>query len=390
MNALRVEVFLLLACARVYIDARQATQIEDCISKNVDWPYLLRLARSHQVMPLVYGTLNSRCPNAVPIVILEELREHFYANAGRNLFLAKELLRVLQIFNAHGISSVPYKGPVLATLVYGNLALRQFGDLDILVEEQKYQTAQKLLATEGYELKKEFEYESTFVHESGIVAVDLHRAMTAPDFACPLNFEYLSGRVQSIRIADTAVPTLSPEDTLLMLAIQITKDAGSRYFQLAKICDVAELLRVYPKLHLLQGLREAKKLGCERMLLYTLRLANDLLGAPLPETILYKIRYHPAMDTLAEYSRQQLFDSNQCSIDDQPTIDQFRSLIRERLRDKIHPYYIRYVTDVLTPCELDRCLLPLPQKLSFLYYFIRPVRLLTKHALPVTQNKRSR
>ena len=91
--------------------------------------------------------------------------------------------------------------------------------------------------------------------------MDLHRAMTARDFACPLTFEFLSGRVQSIRIIDTAVPTLSREDTLLMLAIQITKDSGSRYFQLAKICDIAELLRVYPKIPDTTRIARSKKTG---------------------------------------------------------------------------------------------------------------------------------
>ena len=32
-----------------------------------------------------------------------------------------------------GIAAIPYKGPVLAAAVYGNLALRTFSDLDILV-----------------------------------------------------------------------------------------------------------------------------------------------------------------------------------------------------------------------------------------------------------------
>ena len=70
-----------------------------------------------------------------------------------------------------------------------------------------------------------------------------------------------------------------------MLAIQITKDSGSRYFQLAKICDMAELLRVYPRLDLAQVLRQARRLGGERMLLYSLRLANNLLGTVLPQEI---------------------------------------------------------------------------------------------------------
>ena len=166
-----------------------------------------------------------------------------------------------------------------------------------------------------------------------------------------------------------------------MLAIQITKDAGSRYFQLAKICDMAELLRAYPHLDLAQVLRQAKRLGGERMLLYSLRLANNLLGAVLPQEIVCEMRFHPAIDGLVEYARQQLFDGGDRTVADQPTVDQFRWLVRERLRDKLYPYYLRYVTDVIVPCELDRRLLSLPRALSFLYYFIRPVRLIGKHGL---------
>ena len=197
----------------------------------------------------------------MPKPTLEELREHFYANAGRNLFLAKELIKLLHLFDAHEISAIPYKGPVLAVSVYGNLAFREFGDLDILVRERDYQRAQHLLSAQGYRLMKEFDWESTFVHDSGTFAVDLHKGMTAQDFSSPLDFEYLSGRLQRITVAGTEVPTLSPGDTLLMLAIQITKDSGSRYFQLAKICDMAELLARISAPRLGTGPAASKKTG---------------------------------------------------------------------------------------------------------------------------------
>ena len=166
-----------------------------------------------------------------------------------------------------------------------------------------------------------------------------------------------------------------------MLAIQITKDSGSRYFLLAKICDMAELLHVYPHLDLAEVLRQARRLGGERMLLYSLRLANNLLGTVLPQEIVCEMQFHPAIDGLVEYARRQLFDGGDRTVADQPTVDEFRWLVRERLRDKLYPYYLRYVTDVIVPCELDRRLLPLPRELSFLYYFIRPVRLIGKHGL---------
>ena len=381
MNSFRPEVRLLLHCATTFVDEQVASRIKSFVSEDIDWGYLIRVARGHGVMPLLYRTLNSTCSDAVPKEILQELREHFYANAGRNLFLAKELIKVVELFEAHGIPSIPYKGPVLAASVYGNLAFREFGDLDILVNERNYPTAQQLLMDRGYSLAKRFEYESTFMDLAGRIAVDLHKGMTAREFSCPLNFTYLSGRLQRMVLAGTEVPTLSPEDTLLMLAIQITKDSGSHYFQLAKICDTAELLRAYPNLDFAQVLRQARRLGGERMLLYSLRLANNLLDAVLPSEVVRQMSFHPAIDGLVEYAQRQLFDDCDRTVPDQPTVDQFRWLIRERLRDKLYPYYLRYVTDVIMPCELERRLLSLPRELSFLYYCIRPVRLIGKRGL---------
>jgi Uncharacterised nucleotidyltransferase len=381
MNTFRPEVRLLLDCARTCLDAEGARRIKSLVSKDIEWAYLVCMARGHGVMRLIYRTLNSTCSDAVPKLTLEELREHFYANAGRNLFLAKELIKLLHLFSDHEISAIPYKGPVLATSLYGNLALREFGDLDVLVREREYQTAQHLLSAQGYRLMKEFNWESTLVHDSGTFAVDLHQEMTAREFSSPLDFEYLSRRVGRVTVTGAEVPTLSPGDTLLMLAIQITKDSGSRYFQLAKICDMAELLRAYPHLDFSQVLRQAKRLGSERMLLYSLRLANNLLGAVLSQEIVREMRFHRAIEGLVECARQQLFDGGNRTVDDQPTIDQFRWLVRERLRDKLYPYYLRYVTDVVVPCELDRRLLPLRRELSFLYYLIRPVRLIGKYGL---------
>ena len=137
MNSFRPEIHLLLDCARTCLDAQGASRIKSLISKDIDWTYLSRIARGHGVMPLLYRTLNSTCSDAVPKEILQELREHFYANAGRNLFLTKELIKIVEFFEAHGIPSIPYKGPVLAASVYGNLAFREFGDLDILVSERE-------------------------------------------------------------------------------------------------------------------------------------------------------------------------------------------------------------------------------------------------------------
>ena len=377
----RPEVELLLCCAHTYIDPERAERIRGLLRVDLDWAYLPQTAGRHGVKPLLYRSLHTTSPDAVPQAILSQLQHHYRANAARNLFLTDKLLKLLHLLETHDIPALPYKGPVLAAAIYGDLALREFADLDILVHERDYQRTQRLLSAQQYRLMKEFAWESTYIGGSGRVAVDLHKSMTPPEFPSPLHFECVWERRQRIVLTGTEVPTLSPEDTLLMLAIQMTKDAGSRYFQLVKLCDMAELLRFSPRLNLAQDLKQARSVGGERMLLLSLALVRNLLGTRLPQEILREMWFHPSIGVLVKEARRQLFHSDDRAVTDQRQVDEFRWRVRERLRDKLYPYYVRYMYGAIVPCDLDRQLLPLPQRFSFLYYFIRPMRLVGKYGL---------
>lgn len=378
---MRPEVELLLCCADISIATRRAERIRTLLRTDLDWASLLQTAGRHGVMPLLSRSLHTGSPEDVPQTILKELRHHSRTNAARNLFLTDELLKLLTLLEAHTIPALPYKGPLLTASIYGNLALRDFADLDLLVHERDYERAQHLLSTSGYRIMKAFENESTYVDSSGRVAVDLHQRMTSREFPSPLQFEPIWERRHYTVLLGTKVPTLSPEDTLLMLAVQISKDAGSRHFQLAKLCDMAALLRAYPDLDLTGVLSQAKELGGERMVQFSLCLTHNLLGTPLPQEILSEVRAQPVIDQLVEFTRLQFVDDRDPIARNQQSIDQFRWLVRERLRDKLHPYYFRYVHAAFAPCRLDRQLLPLPHGFAFLYYGIRPIRLLCKYSL---------
>lgn len=350
---IRIEKQLLLCCIRLSLDSEEVKRLVALLKQDIDWEYLVRIALAQQVLPQLYRTLQSTSPNAVPRGILKQLRYQLEKNVEWNSFVSHIFINLLQLFERNGIPTIPFKGPTLAASVYGNLGLRQFGDLDILVRESDYSRAQQLLAAMGFSRVKRFEWESTFVGGKYAIAVDLHKRMTSQEFSCPLDFDYLSKRLKPVVIFGTRVAALGPEDTLLMLAIQITKDAGTSYLQLVKICDIDQLLRARPGFDLTGALSQANELGCERMVLFSLCLANNLLGTPLPQEIIRDMRARPVIYQLVEFARQQLFDYRNPSPRHQRSIDKFRWLVRERLRDKLHPYYFRYFYNVFVPCSLD-------------------------------------
>jgi hypothetical protein len=117
-----------------------------------------------------------------------------------------------------------------------------------------------------------------------------------------------------------------------------------------------------------------------------LHLASDLLGATLPADISSRIQTDSVIPSLVAQVRGWLFrESNSSSEDEQgafPLSEKalFRLRVREHWRDRV-PYFLRRLHRLLIPNEKDRALLRLPARLSFLYYLLRPLRLVGTYGM---------
>jgi len=382
--ATRPEHELLLCCARTRMDAERASRIRVLVGKGLDWAYLLRTAPPHGMMPLLYWHLKAICPESVPKAILDHLRDHFSRNLQNNLLLTGELLKLLERLEAHGIRAIPYKGPVLAASVYGNLSLRQFRDLDLLVHGGDLPRARDLLISMGYrpDVHLSGAREAAFLHshcvipfarDSGRVIVELHWGITPRYFSLPLDPGPLWERLGSASLAGKAVPNLSPEDLLVIFCAHGCLHLWER---LEWICGVAELIRAHPVLNWRQVMEQAGTLGAARMVALGLLLAGDLLGTPVPGEVVRGAQGDPVAKSLAAQVRDRL-----CRGVARPSglVERcfFHLRARERLKDKVR-YCLRIGT---TPTDGDWALLPLPAFLSFLYYLLRPMRLVGKYGL---------
>ncbi len=118
---------LLICCAGV--DPDNGPKLQALISKGVDWNLVVEKGHRHDILPLLYWSLKTQCPDKVPDPIMKDLREFFQANARKNLFAVSKLLRILSLIEEKGIKAFPFKGPVLASILYGNPALSCYGEL---------------------------------------------------------------------------------------------------------------------------------------------------------------------------------------------------------------------------------------------------------------------
>lgn len=383
---LRPEVELFLCCARTSIDTPTAERIQILLQQDIDWTYLIRSAANHGVIQLLYRNLNATCPDAVPKASLDQLRGFFYTNARHNLLLAGELLKLLNLFEVHGIPAIPFKGPTLATSVYGGLAFRQFRDLDILVREQDLLKVHDLLVSQKYQPvpDRQLKWEALFVHEESGVNVDLHHRIVPQYFPSLLRFEHLWQCLESVSLAGSTVVNLSSEDLLIVLSVQVAKNCRDEEQDwLAKICDIAQLIRDQV-LDWQQVLQRAHMLNSERPVFLGLVLASDLLGVTLPEDVVQRIQLEPVIELYAAQVRQQLFSEV-----DSPHDGVFESFLRRSMMDRSPcrvsrgGYLWYFLRLAVTPNEIDRKFLPLPTPLSLLYYLVRPTRLASKYGLMI-------
>jgi len=383
------EVELLLCCARTRLDSEKAARIGALLQQRLDWRHLLHIAEEHTMVPLLYWHLKGTFPEAVPEVTMNDLREHFRTNSLRNLVLTAELRRILTVFDSHGVPVIPYKGPVLAAFAYGNLTLRQFVDLDVLVHKQDIPRAKGLLASIGYRQQDLLTptQERAFLHSDceyhfapggeNRDLVELHWNITPRTFSFLLDPEDLWGRLERIPLGGDTVPTLPPEDLLLILCAH---GCAEFWHQLKLICDVAELIRVHEAMDWDELVRRATVLGSRRMLLLGLFLANDLLGAELPTEVMKRVRRDRAVVALADRVYEWLFRGSLqprgfSESGEDNTFSSFHVEIRERVRDRV-----RYCARVaFTPNEKDWMRLQLPPALWPLYYAVRPIRLIGKY-----------
>jgi hypothetical protein len=347
------------------------------------------MALRHGLMPLLYRNLKSACQDAVPKAILERLRDQYRANTMRNLLLTGELLKVLNLFEANDIPAIPYKGPTLAASVYGDLALRQFVDLDILVHKRDVRKAKSLLVSRGYQNPYHFspvqkvaylqsDSGCLFNRNDSKVIVELEWEITPRGFPFCLDLEPFWERLEWASFEGRRIQAFSPEDLLLVLCMHGAKHCWER---LSLACDLAELIRVRNGVDWGRVMERAKTLNCERMFLLGLSLANDLLKVPLPDEVLQKVQVNPMVKSLTSYVRQRLAGEASDPLG-AFALSLFYLKVSERFKDRAG-YCFRLA---FTPTISDWEFLHLPSFLDFLYYLIHPIRLVAKYGLkPLTR-----
>jgi hypothetical protein len=375
------EMQLLLQCARVQLDRAHRARIAHLVEGSIDWHRMLEITLRHKMLPFV-GTHLRGDPARIPAGFQQRIMQLMLENAQRMLRIVGELVEVRRVLEAAGVASVPYKGPVLGAQVYGSAALRQAGDLDLLIHHRDQQRARDALVSLGYRPRHTLtqggeafmvasRYSTVYDHDSA-AEIELHWAFTNKDIALALSLEDLEPNLVPVPVGGATFSGFGAEDLLIILCVHGSKH---RWDRLEWLCGVAEAVRRSPAINWPRLLDRATELGVRRMLLLGLLIAHDLLEAPVPSEVLLRARADATVVELARQVPSLLTSELEGEDADSLPTDIFRYKLRERRRDQVRFVLYRLTTpsrpESWSTVSIGPVLLPL-------HAFVRPFRLVMR------------
>ena len=350
-------------------------RIRDLLRAGIDFPSLARLAEGHGVRPQLFQSLNDLAWETVPQLERSSLELFRQRHLVRTLTLSSELRRAAAAFDDKAIPFAAFKGPALAIALYGDLALREYNDIDVLVPEDRLDEAEDVLAFLGYRsaqgdraFRRAFLAhlrQHAFARADGEAAIDLHWALSGTHVPFPLKTADVWNELSRITIGDRDIPTVAGANLALLLAGHGTKEVWKL---LTWVGDVALMIDRHRDLDWSEVHRRALSQGCGDAVLLGCAMTQELLDVAPPGALVALVAQSERVRARAVSLAGRMRAGHLPSSEGENFVD--LGLCDHRL-DRIKGA----LSLAFTPTPGDYAALKLPQALWGAYYATRPFRL---------------
>jgi len=382
-NIFHNELLFLIVCSKIRTLQDDENFIYSYInSEDFNLTALLSLANIHGVIPLLYRTIKNQktlmeCENFN--ILLSELKVRYMEISQRNMLMSAELIRITKLLKQNHIESVSFKGPTLSQMAYEDITMRQYGDLDILINENQLAIATDLLQKNNYKLLYPQEVirnktclntliDIGFLHKN--INIELHWKLLQSKHAGEDALTQTDSFRKNVKINSHEISSLSDEMLLVYLCLHGSKHMWER---IGWICDIDRLLRVQ-KFNWKKSMTIANSSKLRLAFLLGLGLTNRLFDTPLPKEILDEIK-KADITSLIEMTTTQL---NNSKLKEDNSIKNRKVFFYQlKLYDSIVNKVSFILHSFLKISPADCMTYTLPDKLKFLYIVLRPFRLIS-------------
>ncbi|MBU7593505.1 nucleotidyltransferase domain-containing protein [Metabacillus halosaccharovorans] len=358
----------------IILDIIKGNKITTELLIDTDWKLFTQLLIHHRLYPLIYPRLKDYDQSFFPSHILQIISYKYRMNTIEMLKLSGEMIELDSLFTNNEIMSIFLKGPALALEIYGDISLRTSGDLDILVSIDQLESVNVLLCKVGYKKDEYFSttlddwkwrhHHLTYYHSEKGIKLEVHWRLNPGPSKEP-SFRELWERSSRVSFSGHSIHLLGKEDLFLFL---VTHGARHGWSRLRWLVDIHKLINKdvdCPSL-----INRLKKYDYMRIGGQSIILSNQLLNTSIDKYMTNEI----ISNCSKKLANEAVF-----------YLERMINLHSEPLPEDVSNFHKKHMFHLLSfrqklllilsflyPYPDDVDVLPLPKRLHFLYFPLRP------------------
>ena len=308
----------------------------------------------------------------IPATYLDKLKKTKIEQAQRALNYTLYLIQIHEQFETQSIQHCFFKGPMLSLQLYDDIGVRNFGDIDILVEKQDAEKAKEIIEELNFECiypKMKFtpkqqkvnytiSHHYHFKHRAKALDVELHWNISNPKSYVGIETSEILRFSDNIHVSNRILPYISHIQNLVYLSAH---GAIHQWYRLFWLKDFSVLLNKSTEKEIEEAWELSKKLKLENCFIQACCMCNLFYDIIIPKSIPLKI-------DILKVPVQSIFMGEL----KQQGIKGMFQFIFYRLKLKKN---LKYNFDLIFRLRThlsDWEIIKLPDYFFFLYYLLRP------------------
>jgi hypothetical protein len=274
------------------------SSIPRLLESELNWVELCHLAEREKASPILWQRLEKLGAGKIPTEAETHFRKLARVTSFHMSYLEQLVIQSAAALDRAGIDYTLLKGAALACSVYGSFEQRPMVDVDILVNKAAGSAAVDALLSAGWVWRAEKPRDADYSHlhhlpalidPNGLVSTEIHTSILPA--AAPFNVSTAAvlDSARSVRFRQSDVRVPDPVYLLLHSCIHFAWSHLFRSSAWRTFRDIKSMIKDYDFDwdEFVELARFHKAASC---CFWTLHLARELVGAPIPDSVLRALR----------------------------------------------------------------------------------------------------
>jgi len=288
---------IILLSAKIHPSMKELETLKAQLALVADWDEVVLNVIERGMGPLFYTKLSKLSNHTfIADVNKEQLKQIYYWTLSRGMLMYSVFTKAVKALNANGIKVIVLKGAYLSEKLYGDIALRQFSDIDLLVNEEFGVKCIKILEQIGFKPFGNSVYDMIREH-TGIVhylpmvlngvSIEIHIRLhlKSNNYNIKVN-EFIASAIP-VNISDVNVYALNTYDLLIHLCVHLDTHFAKGGIQFNGFSDIVNVVDIYgADIDWCDFIESCRNHECEKVVFKYLYIAFKYFNVTIPEQII--------------------------------------------------------------------------------------------------------